>query len=90
MSEPTSNLLALREAAAEARTDLAECLPEIRRAIAATQDAGLRALFARLEGNVHELHLLHKRELCLLEHGREPEAAAEVPMPENTFGGTEN
>lgn len=78
MTEPTANLLALRDAAAIARVDLAECLPDLRRAIVATRDARLQALFARVEGNVHELDLLHKREICLLESGREPEAAAQT------------
>lgn len=66
-----TNLSAIREAAAVAREDLFE-------ALRAARDAMLRLpggteLFARIDGNLHELDLLRRRELSVLVNGREPE-----------------
>jgi len=65
------NLSDLREAIALATTDLAKALDDMRAVVAATQHEPTCALFSRIEGNIHEIELLRKRELTLLTHGRE-------------------
>ncbi|WP_397384784.1 hypothetical protein [Prosthecobacter sp.] len=67
----TGNLPALREAISLASDDLAKCLAEMRVIIAETQHVETLTLFAKIEGNTHELELLRKRELDLVTHGRE-------------------
>lgn len=65
------NLSALQEAVSVASIDLAQCLDEMRRVIAETQHEPTMQLFAKIEGDIHEIDLLRKRELTLLTHGRE-------------------
>jgi len=71
-----ANLAPIREALATAREDLHDALPKLRKLLA-WEAPGLRELFARIEGDIHEIELLHKRELSLLESGHDPE-----PQPE--------
>lgn len=69
-----SNLTAIHEAIAVAREDRALCLLNLgrilRRLKASEEDLGT---LAKLDGDLHELDLLHRRELSLISDGREPE-----------------
>jgi len=80
----SANLQELREAIRIAKEDRDECLRFLRGIILETWHTPTIKLFAKLEGDVHELDLLRKRELSLLVDGREPEAEQE------TTEGTEN
>lgn len=72
-----STLEDIRTAALYAKEDRDECLRTLRSVIVATQHVETMELFARLQGDIHELDLLRKRELSLLVDGREPEAQQE-------------
>lgn len=97
---PSANLQELREAIRIAKEDRDECLrffkPVIRGAYVVGFDLEkpkyLMERFARLDGNIHELDLLRKRELSLLGDGKEPEGFT-TEDTENTEslnqGGTE-
>lgn len=68
------NLTAIHEAIAVAREDRAICLLNLgrilRRLKASEEDLGT---LAKLDGDLHELDLLHRRELEITANGREPE-----------------
>ena len=78
----SANLQELREAITTAKEDRDELLRFFRPVIRGTYVVGfdlknpkyLMEQFARLEGNIHELDLLRKRELSLLVDGKEPES----------------
>ena len=72
-----ANLQQLREAITTATEDRDEMLRFFRPVIRGTYQKHLWEQFARLEGNIHELDLLRKRELSLLVDGREPEVEQE-------------
>jgi len=67
-----ANLQQLREAITTAMEDRDEMLRFFRPVIRGTYQKHLWDQFARLEGDIHELDLLRKRELSLLVDGREP------------------
>ncbi len=67
-----ANLSPVREALAIVREDLHETIPALRRLMTA-EAPRLLELFARITGDIHEIELLHKRELSLLESGTEPQ-----------------
>jgi hypothetical protein len=75
----------LREAIRIAKEDRDECLRFLRGIILETWHTPTIELFAKLEGDVHELDLLRKRELSLIETGKEPEV-----MPTEHTEHTEN
>lgn len=68
-----ANLQQLREAITTATEDRDEMLRFFRPVIRGTYQKHLWDQFARLEGDIHELDLLRKRELSLLCNGTEPE-----------------
>lgn len=74
-----SNLTAIHEAVAIAREDRALCLLNLgrilRRLKATEEDLGT---LAKLDGDLHELDLLHRRELSIISDGREPTESAVV------------
>lgn len=92
----SANLQAVREAITKAHEDRDECLRFLRGVIVETSHTPTIELFSRLDGDIHELDLLRKRELSLLVDGREPEAEgnrqeAEGTRPENlNQGGSES
>ncbi len=66
----SGNLSDLQEALSVCREDLHQCLRELRDFIAATHQTATMELFAKLDGNLHELDLLRNRECELLANGR--------------------
>jgi hypothetical protein len=74
----SANLQELREAITTAKEDRDECLRFLRGIILKTWHTPTIELFAKLEGDVHELDLLRKRELSLLVDGKEPELLQET------------
>jgi hypothetical protein len=66
----TPNLQGLREAVTLAREDRAACMVKLLAIITANGTPEALAVFAQLDGNIHELDLLMKRELELLTQGR--------------------
>ncbi len=66
----SGNLSDLQEALSVCREDLLQCLRDLREFIAYSHQTATMELFARLEGNIHELDLLRKRECELLANGR--------------------
>lgn len=74
----SDNLQAVREAITKAKEDRDECLRFLRGIILETWHTPTIELFARLDGDVHELDLLRKRELSLLVDGKEPEFLQEI------------
>lgn len=68
-----TNLIALREAKAIACVDLHGSLDDLRWHLKALDDRNGLETLGRITGNAHELELLHKRELSLIETGREPQ-----------------
>lgn len=67
------NLSAIHEAIAIAREDRALCLLNLGRILrglkATEEDLGT---LAKLDGDLHELDLLQRRELSLISNGKEP------------------
>jgi len=88
---PSLNMHDLREAITKAKEDRDECLRFLRGVIVETWHTPTIELFARLDGDIHELDLLRKRELSLLVDGREPEVKQEITEATETpnQGGTE-
>lgn len=80
---PLSPLESCRAARDEAWTLAAEALGELKPFIGANRE--LAAVAAKLDGALHELELLHRREAHLLAHGSEPPlvSPAEIQTPEN-------
>lgn len=68
----SANLSAIHEAIALAREDRALCLASLRKILlrlnATAEDL---AMFAKLDGDLHELDLLQRRELELISNGKE-------------------
>lgn len=65
------NVEDLREAIAIAREDRDECLRFFRPVVRRTCQLPMIEQYARLEASVHELDLLRKLEMNLIEHGKE-------------------
>lgn len=82
----SATLQELREAIRIAKEDRDELLRFFKPVIRGTYVVGfdlenpkyLMEQFARLEGNIHELDLLRKRELSLLVDGKEPQLSQET------------
>lgn len=72
-AQGNSTLEYIRTAAVHAKEDRDECLRTLRSVIVKTQHVETMELFARLQGDIHEIDLLRKRELSLITDGREPE-----------------
>lgn len=69
----SANISALHEAIATARTDRDDCLSNLRHILVRlnASEADM-AMFAKLDGDLHELDLLQRRELSLISDGKEP------------------
>ena len=79
----SASLQDLREAITTAQGDRDECMRFLRGIILETWHTPTIELFAKLQGDVHELDLLRKRELDLLVHGQErPDEMAVVRFQE--------
>lgn len=83
-----SALSNIRAAADVAREDLNVCSGELRMRILAIKDGTMRELMARVSANIHELDLLHRRELAIIAGGKEPEVEARTVNDEEcSMGG---
>lgn len=73
-----SALADLREARDLARDDLKRAIGDVRAELRRLDSPNWRQLMAALDGNAHELELLHRREVSLVGSGTEP-----PPIPTN-------
>jgi len=69
----SENLQAVHEAITLVKEDRDEVLRLLRPVLRSTGQAHVVEQWARLEADIHELDLLRRRELCLIESGRESE-----------------
>lgn len=70
MSPPTKSALSeLRAARSLAREELSQTMSRIKAELKQLKSPAWTELIAELEGGVHELDLLHKRELSLVANG---------------------
>lgn len=82
-----SPLAAVREAKDIARHDLNVTLGQLREVVLRIDSPTLRELVARLDGDMHELLLLHRRELAIVTDGRDVQGRPDEAMAEKLRAG---